>query len=153
MFLKRTLVVLLATAPGFAYCEEGYPTLDRVNYVLDCMDRHGGQSIDNLVSCSCELDKVAAKLSYEGFIDANVYMQNKDIPGDKGAMMRDAQFAIDNYETLMDVRTDAEKSCFIRARTVERKPEAAAGGAEAVPAAASPSAESAGEAAASAKPQ
>ena len=153
MFLKRTLVVLLAAAPGFAYGEEGYPTLDRVNYVLDCMDRHGGQSIDNLVSCSCEIDKVAAKLSYEGFIDANVYMQNKDTPGDKGAMMRDAQFAIDSHDTLMAARADAEKTCFVRARTVERKAEGTAGGAEAAPAAASPSAESAGAAATSANPQ
>ena len=119
--VRLLLATLLGISPVLAAAESDYPTLDRVNYALDCMDRHGGQTIDNLVACSCEIDMVAAKLSYEEFIDANIYLQNKDMAGDKGGVIRDSKFAQNSYQDLLSLRKDAEQRCFVRERVVQRK--------------------------------
>ncbi len=123
MSVVRTLSALLVMIPAVALAENDYPTLDRVNYALDCMDRHGGQNIDNLLSCSCEIDKVAAKMTYEAFVDAQTYLQNKDTPGDKGDVFRESAHAKKSYNVLVEAREEAEKPCFVRSRVVKRKAE------------------------------
>jgi hypothetical protein len=120
------MVLMLAAVPMLAHAENDYPTLDRVNYVLDCMDRHGGPKIENLTACSCEIDKVAEQMSYEHFIDANIYMQNKDTPGDKGGVFRDMAPGKDGFAALNKAREEAEKVCFVTVREVKRKAEAGA---------------------------
>jgi hypothetical protein len=135
---------MLAAVPALVHAENDYPTLDRVNYVLDCMDRHGGPKIETLTACSCEIDKVAEQMSYEHFIDANIYMQNKDTPGDKGGVFRDMAPGKDGYAALNKAREEAEKVCFVTVREVKRKGEAGAendGSAAATPEAAATSME------------
>lgn len=123
-----SMALMLAAVPALANAENNnYPTLDRLNYALDCMDRHGGPKIENLTGCSCEIDVVAEQMTYEQFVDANVYMLNKDTPGDKGGVFRDMPIGKDNYAVLMKAREDAEKRCFVTVREVKRKDEAEAG--------------------------
>lgn len=135
MLARPMVMAVLMAAPVLAFADEGYPTLDRLNYALDCMDRHGGQSMDNLVACSCEIDKVAAKMPYDEYIDANIYMQHKDMPGDKGAVFRDAGFAKERHGALVELQSEAEKGCFIGQRGVQRKADAAAASETKAPAA------------------
>ncbi|MEZ5447235.1 MAG: hypothetical protein R3F45_15910 [Gammaproteobacteria bacterium] len=130
MKFGKTAALMLAAAPALALAENDYPTLDRLNYALDCMDRHGGPKIENLTGCSCEIDVIAEQMSYEQFVDANVYIVNKDTPGDKGGVFRDMPIGKDNYAVLMKAREDAEKRCFVTVREVKRKDEADAGGEE-----------------------
>jgi hypothetical protein len=91
MVRKILTLSVLAVVPLLAQAENTYPTLERVNYVLDCMDRHGGAKIEHLTSCSCEIDEIADKVTLDEFTDANIYIQNKDTPGDKGAVFHDTQ--------------------------------------------------------------
>lgn len=131
MKFGKTAAFMLAAVPALALAENDYPTLDRLNYALDCMDRHGGPKIENLTGCSCEIDVIAEQMSYQQFVDANVYMLNRDTPGDKGGVFRDMPIGKDNYAVLMKAREDAEKRCFVTVREVKRKDEADAGGEEA----------------------
>lgn len=119
----KAMVFMVAAAPVLAHAENDYPTLDRVNYALDCMDRHGGPKIANLTACSCEIDAIAEQISYEQFVDANVYILNKDTPGDKGGVFRDMPIGKDGYAALMKARGEAEKRCFVTVREVKRKGE------------------------------
>lgn len=147
MKFGKAMVLMLAAVPVMAHAENNYPTLDRLNYALDCMDRHGGPKIENLTACSCEIDVIAEQMSYEQFVDANVYMQNKDTPGDKGGIFRDMAIGKDGYAALMKAREDAEKTCFVTVREVKRKGEADAGGEETSAAAPEPAKTGAEEAA------
>jgi hypothetical protein len=128
MVRKSVVLLSLAAAPLFVSAEglNEYPTLDRVNYVMDCMDRHGGPKIEHLTACSCEMDEIGAKMSYEHFVDANVFMQNKDTPGDKGAVFRDMATGKDGFDKLEASRAEAEKVCWVTVREVKRKGEAEA---------------------------
>jgi len=119
--VRNTLSALLVVIPTVTLAENDYPTLDRVNYALDCMDRHGGQTIDNLLSCSCEIDMVAARMPYEDFVDAQTYLQNKDTPGDKGDVFRESAHAKKSYNLLVEAQKEAEKPCFVRSRVARGK--------------------------------
>ena len=126
MVRKILALSVLAVVPLLARAENTYPTLERVNYVLDCMDRHGGPRIEHLTSCSCEIDEIADKVTLDEFTDANIYVQNKDTPGDKGAVFHDMKFAKDAFDKLEDSRKAAEKVCWVKVREVKRKEDAAA---------------------------
>lgn len=142
MNFGKAMVLMLAAVPVLAHAENNYPTLDRVNYALDCMDRHGGPKIENLTACSCEIDVIAERMPYEQFVDANVYILNKDTPGDKGGVFRDMPIGKDGYTTLMKAREEAEKRCFVVVREVKRKGDDGAASEES--AAAAPEAEKTG---------
>jgi hypothetical protein len=140
MVRKLVVLAVMAVAPLCVSAEglNDYPTMDRVNYVLDCMDRHGGPRIETLTGCSCEMDQVGGKMSYTEFVDANVYMQHRDMPGDKGGVFRDMPQGKDGFAKLEAARVDAEKICYVEVREVKRKGDAekaAADGTEAAPAA------------------
>ena len=122
----RNAMLLVLLQPLAVYAGNDFPTLDRVNYVLDCMDRHGEQSIVNLTSCSCTLDGIASKMKYEKFSDAKTYEEYKDTPGDKGDAFRTNERAKGLYNRLKDLETEAETHCFVKQIHPKAKAEAAA---------------------------
>ena len=66
-----------------------YPTRDRVEYVLNCLQELGRNSMDDLQTCSCRLDSVASSMSFESYGWAVTYNRNKRMTGEKGSVFRD----------------------------------------------------------------
>src|SRR5688572_27294858 len=48
-----------------------YPTYARVEYVNDCVVRSG--KLASLYQCSCAIDRIAQRLSYESFVEASTF--------------------------------------------------------------------------------
>ena len=69
---------------------EGYSTLERVGYVLNCMSGHGGQTVENLYGCSCRLDHIAANMNFSDFDHASTYRRYRRMPGEKGGVYRES---------------------------------------------------------------
>ncbi len=42
-----------------------YPTRDRAEYVLNCLHETGRNSMDDLQTCSCRIDSIAAAMPFE----------------------------------------------------------------------------------------
>ncbi|MGH8597233.1 MAG: hypothetical protein ACREXT_11300 [Gammaproteobacteria bacterium] len=108
----------LAMALMFVHAVVGadeYPTLDRVDHVLTCMKQNGGQNIDNLWRCSCEIDVIAQQLSLEDFNTARTYEIYKNMPGEKGGLFRESTDGSTATEKLEAARHDAAKRCFVGA--------------------------------------
>ena len=103
---------LLSTASALAAAEE-YPTLERVDHVLTCMRTNGGQTVDNLYSCSCEIDVIAQELSFDDFNEARTFEIYKRMPGEKGSLFRDNDQAKAIVGKLDVARAHAKKRCFI----------------------------------------
>ena len=99
-----------------------YPTLDRVDHVLTCMKRNGGQNVDNLWRCSCEIDVIAQHLSQQDFDTARTYQIYKNMPGEKGGIFRDGADAEKAVGKLEQARKDAEKRCFVGAQRQKLAP-------------------------------
>ncbi len=93
-----------------------FPTLERVDYVLTCMKKHGGQTVDNLYACSCEIDAIAQKISFDSYVESSTYASYKRMPGERGGLFRDNERGEKLADDLEVVKKDAEKRCFIGAR-------------------------------------
>jgi hypothetical protein len=118
MSLKRLFpLTVLMVLPMFARAND-FPTLDRVDYVLTCMKKHGGQTLDNMYSCACEIDALAEKIGYDDYVEAATYASYKNMPGEKGSIFRDSPRGDELTAKLKTLQTDAEKRCFIKTKTV-----------------------------------
>ncbi len=108
--LALGMVGLSAVAASYA---NDYPTLERVDHVLTCMRLAGGQTVDNLYACSCEIDVIAQTVKFEDFTEARTYEIYKRMPGEKGGLFRESEQGDEIIGKLDAARTDAKKRCFI----------------------------------------
>ena len=91
-----------------------YPTQARVEYVMRCMNLHGGPSYDTMYSCVCAVDRIADELPYDEFVQAEMLGYLLSTPGERGGLFRDATpNARARAKTFVRVLDDAEKACFI----------------------------------------
>lgn len=87
-----------------------YPTVDRVEYVLECMKNNGG-SHEFLYKCSCAIDAIAEVLSYEDYVDASTVARYQTLGGERGGLFRDPEgmkVLAKRYRTL---HAEVKSSC------------------------------------------
>ena len=112
--MKLTRIWALALALcSQALMANDYPTLERVDHVLTCMRAQGGQTVDNLYACACEIDVIAQQVDFEDFTEARTFEIYKRMPGEKGGIFRDSERAGAVIAKLDAARADAQKRCFI----------------------------------------
>ena len=90
-----------------------FPTRDRVEYVLECVAKHGGLSYINQYACGCKVDKIAEKLNFSEYESAKTFTQMQKTPGEAGAAFRDPKQSKDLRTRLKDADAEAEKACFV----------------------------------------
>lgn len=107
------MLVAILLAPATALADKvtnDFPTLARVEYVLRCMDYHGGQVYENMYSCVCSIDLIAAEFSHHEFERAEVLAQLRSTPGERGGLFREGgKELIAKYHEVTEA---AESSCF-----------------------------------------
>jgi hypothetical protein len=91
-----------------------YPTQERVEYVLNCVAKHGGLTYITKYACGCKIDKIAEKLSYKEYEEARTFTFLRSTPGEKGGAFRDPALAKDLRARLKEAEEYAEKSCFVK---------------------------------------
>ena len=101
-----------AAAPTPAASTNDFPTLTRVEYVLSCMKEKGGNNYDNLYHCVCAVDRVAAKMTHEEFLQAETFETNKSLAGERGGVFRDPPQAKALRDKLKSVLDEANAACF-----------------------------------------
>ncbi len=94
-----------------------FPTQARVEYVLGCMESHGGQKYETLYSCICVIDKIAEKIAYDEYVESEVFTQLRTTPGERGGVFRDPDRAGFLTQKISDITEVAEKSCFVGSTT------------------------------------
>lgn len=92
-----------------------YPTQVRVEYVLSCMDDNG-HDFANVYKCSCVIDKLAAALPYNEYIEQSTFARNASLGGEGGAEFR-MDHARAETKRFLTVQTDAYHSCGISKQT------------------------------------
>jgi len=122
--LLLLLVVGCATTPDTEVSPTGqqsetpvtneYPTQTRVEYVLQCMEKNGGQSYDTLYPCVCSVDKVAEAIAYDDFAEAQTFTYLRSTPGENGAVFRDPPRAKQLRKQLKEAEKLAKASCFVK---------------------------------------
>lgn len=111
--MRRLSCALLLFLNVAHAADNSYPTLERVDHVLTCMRTNGGQTVDNLYACSCEIDTIAQQVAFDDFAEARTFEIYKRMPGEKGGLFRDSERAESIVKQLEQARADAAKRCFI----------------------------------------
>ena len=101
-----------APAPAPAASGNDFPTLTRVEYVLSCMQEKGGKNYDNLYHCVCAVDRIAAKLPHEEFLQAETFATNANLPGERGGVFRDPPQSKALRDKLKAAQDEALAACF-----------------------------------------
>lgn len=91
-----------------------FPTRDRVEYALGCIEKEGGLTYQTLYSCTCSIDKIAEKMPYKEYTEAKTFTFMRSTPGEKGGVFRDPPEAAKLRKKLQEAEAYAEKSCFVR---------------------------------------
>jgi hypothetical protein len=87
-----------------------YPTSARVEFVQDCMGRHGGK-LEDLYKCSCVIDRLAAELTYDDYVEAATFAHYSTLPGEGGGIFRDPDVAKQKAKLYRTLEADAYKAC------------------------------------------
>lgn len=98
-------------APAAAHAGD-YPTSGRVEYVLECMQKHDGK-YEYLYKCSCVIDRIADALSYDDFVAMSTALRNQSLPGERGGVFRDAASVKDMAGRYKTIETGASKACAV----------------------------------------
>ena len=86
--IKVFPLALLLGVPSVVTAND-FPTRDRVEYVLNCLQDMGRNTMDDLQTCSCRIDSIASELSFDTYGYAVTYNRNKRMTGEKGGVFRD----------------------------------------------------------------
>jgi hypothetical protein len=89
-----------------------FPTVDRVQYVLECMYRNGGSSV-YVYKCSCVIDTIAQKYTYEQWTDASMIARYQTMPGEGMGLFRDSPEARKAAKQYREDEAAAKKACAV----------------------------------------
>ena len=117
--IRRALMPTLAVATLASVSLEGpraapadYPTEALADYVFACMATNG-QTQEALRRCSCSIDAIAERVSYEDYVQAETVLRLQQVPGgDRTVMYRTAPWAQAMIDKLREAQVEAELRCF-----------------------------------------
>jgi hypothetical protein len=113
--MKLTQLLLLSTlASPFAALASDFPTSGRVEYVLECMQKHEGK-YEYLYKCSCAIDHIAKALPYDDFVAMSTALRHQTLAGEHGAVFRDPANVKGMASKLKTIQADAFKACYVKA--------------------------------------
>jgi hypothetical protein len=101
---------LRADAPG-----HNYPTIARIEYVQECVNRTGGKQ-GAMYQCACAIDRIAEKLTYDEFVEASTFARYSTLPGEGGGIFRDTDEARQKAKLFRTIESDAYKACNVPPR-------------------------------------
>ena len=112
--IRAALVLGLATLSGAvlgqAPATKDYPTVDRVEFVLECMEKNGGKQ-EFLYKCSCVIDEIAAKVGYDDFVEAATAARFQSLGGERGGLFRDPPQTREMAKRYLQIQGEAMKRC------------------------------------------
>lgn len=97
-------------APARGEAVHHYPTVDRVEFVLECMQKNAGKQ-EFLYKCACVIDEIAQQYTYDDFVEASTAARFQSLGGERGGVFRDPPKTRDTAKRYMQVRSDAMKRC------------------------------------------
>jgi len=107
-------LLFAATASAANAARNDFPTVDRVEYVQECMREHPGSRHEMLYKCSCTLDRIAAEVRYEEYVELWTAANAISIGGERGAQLRDAKVSQDMAKKFRSIEEKAQQGCFLR---------------------------------------
>ncbi len=109
--VSKIIPIILLLCVSSIVTANDYPTRDRVEYVLNCLQELGRNSMDDLQTCSCRSDSVASAMPFEIYGYAVTYNRNKKMSGEKGGVFRDNKSGKEFSKQLSEIEDAAKGQC------------------------------------------
>lgn len=109
-----SLAASFSAAAQTARSPHDYPTIDRVLYVQSCLRDHPGAAFEMLNKCSCAIDRIAAELPHETFVEQTTASNASSIGGERGSYLRDVESVQVEVRKFRALQRKAKEACFIR---------------------------------------
>ena len=114
--MKRSHVLLLSlllAAP--AAQANDFPTSSRVEYVLECMQKHESKG-EYLYKCSCVIDHIAKAMTHDEYLAMSTSLRNQTMAGERGAVFRDPPPIKEMAGKYKTIQANANKVCYVPPR-------------------------------------
>jgi hypothetical protein len=111
--LLRALMSATLLLVGGVAAANDFPTVERVNYVQECMRTHPGPNFEMVNKCSCALDKLALKVKFDEYVTMTTIVKAVTIGGERGGELRDNESIKPQIKRYRDLQSEAQKSCFL----------------------------------------
>lgn len=113
LILSSAAVAGLSSLAATATAGNDIPTVERVEFVLECMRSNPGPRQELLYKCSCTLDEVSKVFTHDQFVDGLTAANAMSIGGERGAVLRDSEGAKTEAAGYRGVLAKAKKACFL----------------------------------------
>lgn len=114
MLRNSLLLTVLASVGAVAWAEDNrandFPTTDRVEFVLECMNRNGGEP-QFIYKCSCAVDEVAKAYKYDDYVEASTVARYRNAGGERTSIFRDPDGMKKLNKDYTAVLAAARKTC------------------------------------------
>lgn len=91
--------------------QNNYPTAVIADYVLGCMAANGNSYIA-LQKCSCSIDFISQRISYEDYEKISTIMEVQLDEGQRGIFYRDSAWAKNRVDALSRIQAESTLRCF-----------------------------------------
>jgi hypothetical protein len=109
----RPLLLTALMLFGGAASANDFPTVERVNYVQECMRTHPGPNYEMVNKCSCALDALAKDIKHAEYVEMSTAANANSIGGERGNTIRDTEMLQAKIKRFRELQTRAKKGCFI----------------------------------------
>jgi hypothetical protein len=107
------LAMIIGASCAAAWAND-FPTNARVEYVTQCMREHPqATEREAMYKCSCAIDAIAARMSYDEWVDTSTVANAITIAGERGGVVRDMKDGRKIAASWREIQEDARKRCFI----------------------------------------
>ena len=110
--------LLFAPAAVFAHDEQqkpqkpnDFPTYARAEYVYICMSANGVSEYV-LRQCSCAIDEIANRMSYDDYVAAETAVRFRQMRGERASQFREVEVVRRSVRALRAAQAEAEIACF-----------------------------------------
>ena len=107
------LLSVLVAAPA-AHAND-FPTSSRVEYVLECMQKHESRG-EYLYKCSCAIDHIAKAIKHDDYLAMSAALRNPSMAGERGAMFRDPPPVKEMASKYKTLQASANEACNVQQR-------------------------------------
>jgi hypothetical protein len=113
MFPALLSLVVLGSVPMSAQAND-FPTTTRVEYVLECMQKHN-RDYEYFYKCSCVVDDIAKNVNYNEFNEILTATRYARLGGERGSVFRDPKEVKRMSKKYRTLEANANKACFVKA--------------------------------------
>lgn len=113
--MKRHFLLLAACMAPLAVQANDFPTSGRVEYVLECMQKHESK-YEYLYKCSCVIDHIAEHMAYDEYVTMSTALRNQTMAGERGAVFRDPAPVKQMASKYKALQASANKACYVPER-------------------------------------